>query len=231
MKTVQLALLLSLLALAPARAERLVPRGGDPIQTDGGWERRGDAVIFTGTDGRLYLLPSAEVDWARTEALNQHPAVRAVSGFIGAHDLEIADVTTLRWVVAALVHGDRVRSAAPARRAPVLVLTDNDVAHVRPRVVLPEDRFPVAWKRSFEPSGDLTIVGTLRNRSDLTLSGVELEIRLLDDDDEVRESQRLALRQLTVPPGESATFRYRPRQPDFSGVAVSARGRLGQGGG
>ncbi len=228
-----LAVLLAL-AAAPAVADWIVLRNGEPIATAGPWEERGNAVVFTAAEGGLFLLPSSEIDWPETMWKNLHPARREVARFVSAHGLEISDPTTLRWVVGTLVVRHRNRfaatSAAAAPRRPRFVVTDADVAHVSREVALPAEEFPVKWRRSFDGvrPGDLLIVGELENRSELTVRAVKVELRLLDADGEPVESLEVEVEPPVVAPGDSARFRCQPQAGGFSEIEIAATGRPGR---
>ncbi len=129
---------LALPAAAPA-PERLVTRDGTVIETRGPWERRGGLVLFRDLDGRLASLKESEVDFGASAELALDPALRRLQGFVRALGIEIADEATLRWTVATLTEIARREAAPAAPAAPILVLTDSDVRHLRPKEAEPAE--------------------------------------------------------------------------------------------
>ncbi|MCB1032359.1 MAG: hypothetical protein KDD47_00815, partial [Acidobacteria bacterium] len=95
----------------PAGADWLVLKDGSRVETRGAWEVKGRLVVFTSADGSLASMRTNDVDLGASEqateaALNQADAARR---------LEVEEPLP-----------------GSARKAPVLVLTDADVAHVVP---------------------------------------------------------------------------------------------------
>jgi len=97
-------ILVALAAGAPARADWLVLRDAGKVETRGPWQERGKLVVFTDGAGKLRSLRAAQVDLEASRAETAAAAARAAAP-----------------------------SPSPAgRRAPVLVLTDEQVAHASP---------------------------------------------------------------------------------------------------
>ena len=72
-----LATLLTVIVAAPAAADLLVTRGGQIIETRGGWQVHGKQLVFELPDGTLASLRLEEADIEASERLNLETAERA----------------------------------------------------------------------------------------------------------------------------------------------------------
>ncbi len=157
--------------------------------------------MFRDAEGQLASLKTADVDFEASAELALDPTIRSLNGFVRGLGIEIADDATLRWTVATLTAIARNESASPARpTAPVLVLTDADVRHVRPEDLAPAEPAAGAatsgaagdasdpgspalevtnWERGFdaEQSG-LRISGKVRNAGSDPVAGAAVTVQL-----------------------------------------------------
>lgn len=204
------ATLLALAALAakPVAADWLVTRAGTRVETRGAWQVKGKLVVFHTADGALSSLRLAEVDLdASGRATAQ--AVRA---------RQAAEST----------------AAVPtARKAPVLVLTDDDVRHVGDGASAPAaaslaaPSFTVSdWERSLDAgAGAVAITGTLQNTSGVSATEVTLAVQLLDAGGQVAATGQAALTSTVLGPGQRSGFRVVfPEAPTYSDVKFAPLG-------
>lgn len=96
---------LTLCLATSAGADVLVLKDGSRVETQGEFEVRGKRIVFTSVQGTLATLRLDEVDLEASQAASQ-PAAPATTG--------------------------KNEPAAAAKKAPVLVLTDRDVANADP---------------------------------------------------------------------------------------------------
>jgi glutaredoxin len=118
------ACVLGLAIAGPAAADWLVLRDGGKVETRGPWRERGKLVVFTDAEGVLRSLRAADVD------------------------LEASGEATARAAAPA------PKAPPPARREPVLVLTDDQVAHVPPEEMAAEA--PAVEERPAGPAREPT---------------------------------------------------------------------------
>ncbi len=202
MSRLPILLALLLVAASPAAAGWLVTHDGNVLKTAGGWRVDGALVVFTAEDGRLSSIRVREVDLEASLARGAEPASAAAP---------MAEPT------------------APNAR-PVLVLTDDDVGHVRSaRDFEPEpdgsglsDQPPadaaeparagsvvevVDWRERVDvESNSLRIEGTVTNRGPGLATNTQVEVRLLDDSGELLERRQATLREPTMRPGAIVPF-------------------------
>ena len=168
--TLTLAAGLLLAAGLPAKADWLVTRQGDRIETNGPWQEKGKLLVFHTAGGRLSSLRLADVDLA---------ASRTVT----------ADAARPR------TEAGPAPSPAPLQEAHAI--TDADVGHVREtskpapaadaadrakdQPAPPADLEAGAWERSRADDGHVVITGTLRNTSSMVVAGVRLTVHLIDE--------------------------------------------------
>lgn len=62
-----LAVVILLMASMPAAADWLVTRDGQRIETQGSWQMKGKAVLFTQADGRVDQLPRDYIDFEASQ--------------------------------------------------------------------------------------------------------------------------------------------------------------------
>lgn len=205
-----LALAAALLAttVKPGAADWLVTRGGTRVETRGAWQVKGKLVVFHTADGTLSSLRLAEVDLDASRRATAE-AVRA---------RRAAETTAAQ---------------APAKKAPVLVLTDDNVRHVETGASTPAAASPAApsfavsnWERSPEVDGkDVVITGTLQNTSGMGATEVTLSVQLLDASGQVTATGQATLTSTVLGPGQRSGFRVAfPDAPTYSEVKFDPRG-------
>ncbi len=203
--------LLGLIAAAPARADWLVTRDGERIETKGAWQVKRQLVVFHLASGKLASLKLADVDLEASREATEAAAEPAP------------------------------RKEAPTQREPVrpaLVLTDADVSHVRPSLeptpneegdeaeaaeagaeaaaegagaeetAPPERLIVTGWGEVDDPSVQgVTITGQLSNSSPDVTAGASVTVKLYDADGELIASTDARLTSTTLTPGQTANFR------------------------
>lgn len=198
-----LALTAALLILAPTPtlADWLVTHDGARIEIRGPWQEKGRVIVFTALDGTLASIRASEIDLEASRILTEEKAgVKAEP------------------------------PAAPTRKkkAAVLVLTDDDVSHVDPRVFeagasedqgdeggSPPDLEVTNWRQSDLDEGGVRIRGTLRNNGKKTAVGLTMEVNLLDVQGAVVATRPGVLTSRALQPSEMANF-----QVDFPDVIL-----------
>jgi hypothetical protein len=208
------ALGVALSATVAARAERIVLRDGTSLETRGPWTVKGRLVVFHTAKGELASLRRAEVDEAATALANQ-PAVP----------------------------NEAAPAAKPAPKTDVLVLKEDDLPKVTPRVedaaavaagdgktAAPEGgtdssrRQPIEvgnWERVAAADGASTeILGTLRNRGDRVTEILAVKVVVLDAAGKVVTTVNAQPGKVELPPLESTGFSA--LLPDLAPDAFSA---------
>lgn len=194
------AALVMVLVARAAAGDWLVTRDGARVETKGPWLVKGRLITFTALpSGSLSSLRASEVDLqASAEATRAALAPPAPT------------------------------PAAPAeeRRKPVLVLTDADVAHVSEEQLALTPADPTAadpaggtakpspslvvagWDRTYSESEQGVIVsGTVRNVGKAMEGGIQLTVRVFDDQGAMVGVGAGTLSSSTLMPGKSAEFR------------------------
>ncbi len=192
----------------PGAADWLVTRGGTRVETHGAWQVKGKLVVFHTAGGTLSSLRLAEVD------------------------LEASGRATAQAVRARRV-AETTAAQAPAKKAPVLVLTDDKVRHVGDGAAAPGAASPGApsftvsnWERSPEVDGkDVVITGTLQNSSGAGATDVTLSVQLLDAEGQVAAAGQAILTSTALGPGQRSGFRVAfPDAPTYSNVKFAPLG-------
>jgi hypothetical protein len=194
-----LVLLAALLGLAagPARADLLVARNGTWIETRGAWQVKGKLVVFHTLKGDLSSLRLSEVD-------------------LEASRRETARAELVRRAAA------EERQRPPAKKAPVLVLTDDNVRHAQPGTAAgpasspaPPSLTVASWERAADPKdGHVVITGTLRNVSGVQATEISLSAQLLDAEGKATATGQAVLTATALASGEQSGFRV-----EFPGVS------------
>jgi hypothetical protein len=197
-----LALLLALAAITATRASAdwLVTRAGTRVETRGAWQVKGKLVVFHGADGGLSSLRLAEVDLDESgRATAQAERARQAAGDAAAQ--------------------------GPKRKAPAVVLTDDDFRHVEPGAAAPaavspaEPGFKVtSWERSpdaADAGAGVVITGTLQNTSTVNATEIALSVQLLDAAGRSSAIGQATLTSTVLGPGQESGFRV-----DFPGAAT-----------
>jgi len=191
-----------LLALAPltatgASADWLVTRAGTRVETRGAWQVKGKLVVFHGADGGLSSLRLAEVD------------------------LDESGRATVAAERARQAAGDAA-AQGPKRKAPAVVLTDDDFRHVEPGAAAPAADTPAApgfkvtsWERSPDAGEGVVITGTLQNTSTVNATEIALSVQLLDAAGRSSAIGQATLTSTALAPGQESGFRV-----DFPGAAT-----------
>ncbi len=113
-------------AVPAARADWLVTRAGDRIETDGGWEVRGRMVVFTRPDGVLSSLRLSEIDLDASAAATAEAAAAEVAP---AGVTEDAPSRTARRPVRRVITTEDVGEGTPGARGPDLLIERLRQAH------------------------------------------------------------------------------------------------------
>lgn len=187
----------------PAAADWLVTADGERIETKGPWEVRGRLVVYTTPDGTLASLRASRVDLEGSEQATAEAAAEAS-------------------------RPPAESAPEPEERAPVLVLTDRDVARAAPgetggvetsegngeqtpqqsasqpgasslEVVSYDDRFVAE-------ENELVVTGQLRNRGRSLLTRVFLDVIAYDEGGSVIGRTEATIEAEALRPGESTTF-------------------------
>jgi len=203
----------SLAALAgagAARADWIVTRQGQRIETSGAWQEKGKLLVFHLADGKLSSLRLSEVD------------------------LE-ASRTATRKAKEAPVAAPAQEPVKP-RRPSVAKLTDKDFQH--PAAAAPSekagdkaagapDKKPsgvavASWERGkAEDDGHVLITGTVRNPTSAQATSVTVLIRLFDETGKQIAQGEAVMTSTVIPAGGSAGFRA-----DFAGLFTFAAAKL-----
>lgn len=198
-------LLIAGLMALPAAADWLVLTDGSRVETAGPWELRGRLVVFTAASGELASLRVNDVD------------------------LEASEQATTAALEAAAAREARAREplVEPAPRAPVLVLTDDDVSHVpeeEPGAAESEEterpsglRLNVAdWDQEESPDGNgVAVVGTLRNDGRNVATRIQMQVQVLDSQDRIVGTTTAQLTSTSLGAGDVLNFRA--QFPDLVG--------------
>jgi hypothetical protein len=128
----------------PAVADWLVTHDQATIETRGPWSVDGRRVVFSRMDGTLSSLRSSAVDLEASSRLS-------TAAFPASPE---ADPTT-------------------TRKAPVLILTDDDIAHQTSSAQAPIGESVVVLSDKLEPEGDMEVTA-LRHGPTLAGDGVEI---------------------------------------------------------
>jgi hypothetical protein len=194
-------LLLPLLAAAtPAAADWLVTRTGERVEIQGPWQLKGKIVVFTRMDGSFASLRVSEVDLKASE--------RATAEARAQKDAPPSDV------------------AAPEKKKPVAVVTDETLAKskkpaaapsdepgqpARPAAEPPASTGPAvlgAWdRRALEGAEGIELFGSLQNPGTTIAAGVEVTVQLYDEAGDLLESAKAILDESSIAPGGMIHFR------------------------
>ena len=185
---------------APSAADWLVLRDGSRLETNGPWTVRDKRITFTLKQGGLSSLRSADVD-LEASALATRSAREAAE-----------------------------QPAAPVavkKKAPVLVLTDDDVRNVgeseagggnsadptdaaatdaaepKPGAVVVTD-----WDRALAASGqESEVTGTIRNTGKDLATSISVSVRAFAEDGKLAGTADAQLSTTVLPPGGNADFK------------------------
>jgi hypothetical protein len=208
--------MLALTAAAPVAAAWLVTHDGAAIETDGEWEVRGALVVFE-QSGRLASMRLSEIDVEASETRSAEPPPEPATA----------------------------PAAPPPRRAPVLVLTDADVKHVRNEPAEAQgdaQEAPTApaakttnqhgvevarWKDEINvDAGTLEVTGSLANRGTTVATDTRLKVSLLDDGGKVVEERYAQVDFKAMGPGSVAKFKASfPGSPPYTSVEFTVLSR------
>ncbi|MFL6194721.1 MAG: FxLYD domain-containing protein [Thermoanaerobaculia bacterium] len=194
-----LAAVLLAAATGPAGADWLVTREGGRLETLGPWQTRGKLVVFHTPAGVLSSMRLAEVD------------------------LDASRRATAEAERARLAAAEAGRKA-PAKKASVLVVTDDKVRHVEPAGAAGAPAGPASairvsnWERTTDPTdGHVIITGTVQNTAGAEATDITLTVRLLDAAGKTAATGQGLLSSATLPPGQQSGFRV-----DFLNVTTYA---------
>ncbi len=175
--------------VAPLEADWLVLRDGSRVETRGAWEEKGRLLVFVATDGTKTSLRLADVDLDASHAATE-AAIRAAS---------------------------LPPPPAPERKAPVLVLTDQDVGHVEEEEaasaegteVAPQEKLTVVdWEQETAADGQgVLVLGRLRNDGKAVATRIDVTVQILDAEGTVVGTAAGQLSSPNLAVGETATFR------------------------
>ncbi len=207
---------LAALAVAlPARADWLVTKSGDRVETDGPWQVKSRLVVFERPDGSYASMRLSAVDLDESRRVTKAAAEEA----------------------------ERARTsprpqATETRREPIARLTDKDLPPVG-KSAQAETQEPAKAaakdqeRRQQSPSGlmvsnwhedthtdapGLLFVGQVRNPTENMAVGVTLTVKLYDQENKPIESTQAVLTSNALPSGGSGGFRA-----SFPGVYYYAR--------
>ncbi|HEV8581519.1 MAG TPA: FxLYD domain-containing protein [Thermoanaerobaculia bacterium] len=198
------------LAAGPARADWLVTRNGTWVETRGGWQVKGKLVVFHTLKGDLSSLRLSEVD-------------------LEASRRETARADLVRRAA------EEARRRPPAKKAPILVLTDDKVRHAEPggsagpaSPQSPPSLTVASWERGVDPQdGHVVITGTLRNVSGVQATDIAMSVQLLDADGLATATGQAVFTATVLSPGEQSGFRVEfPGASRYSDVKFEPRAVL-----
>jgi hypothetical protein len=197
-----------LAAQAPLRGEWLVGKDGSKFEIRGPWTVKGKLVTFTLPNGTLGSLRLSELDLEASQAASAAQAT--------------ADATAA------------AAPAAAAKKPPVMVITDKDVAHgtdeaaqapaaADAAAAAPAGRVQISsWDKSYSiEDGGVAVTGTVRNGSPDVASQLAVTVKLYDEDGALVASSPASLSTETLNPNGSASFRCL-----FTGVATFAAAKF-----
>ena len=194
--------LLAALAALPSAADWLVTRDGARVETKGGWEVKGNQVVFTLPNGTLSVLRKSEVDLEASHlvtAEGQKPA--AVRG----KDAE------RRTSVMVLTNKDVRRAEDAAAEGPSEEPTEGEDAAAGESANPPATARGVemvSWTSRDSGSVDgLEVVGTIKNTSPSIAANIGVKVTVIDQDGEPLLDTSAFLRSTGLAPGKSTTFR------------------------
>lgn len=203
-----LALAALLLAGGAARADWLLTRDGARVETKGPWKVEGRRVVFTQPDGTLSMLRTEEVDLDASAAAT-------------AEAIRLANTPP----------------APPAKREPVIRLTEKDIPPMEPS----EEEAPasaegegtsagglevISWDKTSNATGDgLEILGTIRNQSANMVTSPTVLVAIYDEEGGLLGTNNGVVNAPSVQPGKTVNFRVAfPGIPDFAAVKFDAQG-------
>lgn len=189
------ALLLAGLAVSAGHADWLVLRDGQKIETKGAWKEKGKMMVFTLPGGTLSSIRADTVDLEATRVANEPPRAEAAA-----------------------------EAAPPAKKEPVLVLTDADLPQrygseepnaesagapeVEGGEKTPGTGISVAGWQRIEDFGKIgfDIVGTFRNGSANMATDIQVTVELFDAEGELIQAAAAKLSTASLGPGETGQF-------------------------
>lgn len=196
--------------LVPAAGDWLVTRDGSRVETDGPWRVEDRLIVFRTKDGTLSSVRRSKIDLEASERLTREMAERAARP---ASDVE------------------------PPRREATIRLTEKDLPPVARSVEATDERAGEPGAEAEEGSESLQItsweevdgdaadgtefLGEIRNVTERTALGVQVEVSLYDEAGETIATTRAALTTTALPGRASARFRasfpdvYHYRRVDF----------------
>ena len=189
-------------AFAPrVTADWLVTHDGREMETRGPWQEKGRLVVFTAADGTLSSIRASEIDLEASRARTEEKLA---------------------------VQEQPAPPPPVQKKAPILVLTDDDVGHIN--AVLPDGEDEeqdgqgsgntqklevVNWRQADLPDGGVRIHGTVRNNGDQLAVGITVDVNLLDVQGAVLMTRPAELTARGLRPSEMANF-----QVDFPDVVL-----------
>lgn len=197
------ALLGGLLITISANADWLVTRNGQRIETSGPWQVKGKQVLFTAANGTLSSIRLSEVDLELSEQASRPPAVVADS------EAQVAEPQPKKKPVLVLTDKDvaRARVAEPATATPAAEARKAATA-TSPTAPRTEPVVLVSWQQmEKDPSLGVEIMGTVRNTSAEIVTGVAVQVKLLDGDGELIAEKQASLSPSALAAGVAANFR------------------------
>ncbi len=223
--TVPFVLALVLTVTGSASAAWLVTHDGELIETSGDWKVDGRVILFTPIEGQLSSIRASEVDIEASRARSQRQEEEAIP------------------------------ESTPSSLRTVLVLTDDDVGHVRPLSEAAkaatqspstdedgsevgdaegDDTAPTAsvievvnWNERVDvEKNQLEVFGSVTNSGAGVATRTRLEVRLLDRSGELLERRRATLGEAVLRPGAVVPFSASfPGSPGFATVEFDIRSR------
>jgi len=201
--------LAALAAAGAARADWIVTRQGQRIETSGAWQEKGKLLVFHLADGKLSSLRLADVDLEASRTATQ----KAKEAPVAAPAQE--PVKPRRPSVAKLTDKDFQHPAAAA--APEKAEDKAGAPDKKPSGVA-----VASWERGkAEDDGHVLITGAVRNPTSTQATSVTVVIRLFDETGKQIAQGEAVLTSTVIPAGGSAGFRA-----DFAGLFSFAAAKL-----
>jgi hypothetical protein len=202
----------SLAALAgpdAARADWIVTRQGQRIETSGAWQEKGKLVIFHLADGKLSSLRLSDVDLeasrTATRQAKEAPVAAPVQQPVKPRKPSVAKLTDKDFQHPAAAPAERAEdksAGAPDKKPPGVAVAN--------------------WERGkAEDDGHVLITGTVRNPTSAQATSVTVAIRLFDETGKQIAQGEAVMTSSVIPAGGSAGFRA-----DFAGVFSFAAAKL-----
>lgn len=218
---------LALGLLLPAAADWLVTRDGQRIETDGPWRVEDRLIVFTHADGTLSSVRRSSIDLDASERLTRDMAERARAPRPEA-EAEPRPKATIRLTEKELPPAGRIPVPAGEEGEEGADGNGGSADSEDPDGGTDESLQITSWDEVEGRDGaGLAFLGEVRNVTERTALGIEVEVVLYDREGEVLATAQALLTTTALPPRESARFRASfPQVYDYGRVEFRSSGAL-----